>query len=179
MAEQDTSQEQAAENQNKGNDSNKSLLIILCLSILVLVATPVVAFFTLKTMLDSEMQDKKTVEETARKDGTKVVLPMLETNIANTEGRRYVKFEILLDVSNAKAANFFREGSEEGGESLLKSAQARVVRIATSQGLETWEKPEGRVEVAKQIKKSFNELLAEEDKKGVVTDVQFSYVLLQ
>ncbi len=179
--EQSTQQQGQGQGQNQQNaqkSSSRLVTVIIGLAVLVLVLTPTVTIIALKTMVGPGAEESKS-EQDANPKGTKVVMPKIQTNIAGTKGRRYVQFEILLKVSNSKTAKLFRRGPDEDGESLQKQAQARIVTISSQKDLDTLLNQAGKDEMRKEIKRSLNELLTQEEKDGVVTKVLLTNFLVQ
>jgi len=174
-----TEQNTGEQAQQQGSKApTKLVIIVIALAILVMILTPVVTIFALKTSLANDGNDAQKKEQ-KNPGGTQVVMPKIQTNIAGTQGQRYAQFEVILNVSNTKTAQLFREKPEKSDKSLLKLAQARIVSLATNKDLQTLLKQEGRNKLAQEIKDSLNELLMKKEKEGVVKTVLFSSFLIQ
>lgn len=108
-----------------------------------------------------------------------VVMPKITTDIAGTNGQRYMSCEVVICVTPSKTAKLFRSSRGDEGESLFEEAKARILNISSQKNLDSLLAEQGREEMTKDIKKSLNKLLTREDKNGVVSRVDFASFLVQ
>lgn len=166
-------EKQVHDENRRSQQVRKSVFVLMILSILTMVLTPVVTIYAFR-MMTKEVEEP--VEET--QEAKEIVLPTVQVNIAETNGSRYAQLEIVVEVSDPKMGEYFQEQTETSPDGKLKRIQATIINIVADKRLESLTSTEGKRKLAREIKAALNDLLGE-DSGGMVTDVYFCGFLIQ
>ena len=160
---------------------NKLVYILMILSILVMVLTPIITIYTFRAMNKDSSQPSENKEEP-------IVVTMvgITFNIADSAGRRYVSTDITIEVikdGDKKFETNFAKAEDGAGPSRFKRIEARSLEILGTKSLDYLTSTEQRRNLAIELKKAFNEILTKDNvelkDKEIVTDVYFSKFLIQ
>ena len=98
-------------------------------------------------------------------------MDVLVVNLAGTEGRRYIRAGVSLEVANKRACS--RLDSDEGLKAKLKDTLIGILRTST---IDIIDSPKGQEKLKRQIRDEVNALL---DEPKAVTNVYFYELVVQ
>ena len=151
----------------------KMVVILMVLSVLVMVLTPLITVFAFQAMSkkDAGPDPKESTQH------FEIPLSKIQVNIKGTNGMRYLQFIVVVKVTDKEMNKFFIESGEDGVGKLRKM-QSEIIKIASDTNLTALLSYDGKLLLAGNIKKKLNDILAPET-KGTVSDVYFSEFLIQ
>lgn len=164
-----TSQQAAA----KGK-SRSPVLLLVALSVLVMVLTPVITIVAVRAMAPKE----ETEGEVVKPQATEVNLPPVQVNVADTGGMRYLQLEMVVVLSDPTMTQFFQPQSADAPLGQLNRIQATCLGIVSDKSLNGLLSKEAKTRLAEEIKNAINEILRDQA-TGMVTDVYFTGFLVQ
>ena len=160
-------EEKAAESPKGGG---KMKLIIIALAAVILIAGVAVVMFKMKSAKHSGKPEKKEV--------VKVEFPLgdFTVNLADESQIRYLKTNIVLEITEEAAEALKGEGGEGEGEAAAPAPiRDAVIQVLSSHTFSDLLKAEGRTKLKEEIIKSVNERLH----KGEALDAYFSEFAMQ
>lgn len=168
MAKAKTPAEQGESTAPPAGKKKKLLIIILAAVLLVVLAVGGAAFFLLsgKPAGEQEEEHVEAVEETAP---TYERLETFTVNLADQES--YLQVEISLKLANVKVQEQVKKRMPEVRDVLL-----RVLSSKTAEELIT---PEGKTELAKEVRKEVNGVIGAKKADQGVKDVLFTSFIIQ
>ncbi len=156
------------------DNTKKTIILLVALSVLVMVLTPVITIFSIRSMTSKE----EVPVETKPSKTKEVVLPQVQVNVADTNGTRFVQVEIVVEVSDPEMTVFFEAQTPENDKGRLKRIMASTISIISDKNLDALVSKEAKIKLAQEIKSSLNDLLHDAT-DGIVTDVYFYGFLIQ
>ena len=182
----------------KKSKEGKLILVVAILAILVIILTPAITLFVLKSYNPVEKQaEKVTHEEHDKPAFEEVKLPSLKCNVSGTKGTRFLVFQATLKVDPAaegkegvsalfmakKAGGGGEHGAGDGGHAvnLLSQASAKLLEIMGNLTLDELDTPNAKSRIAMTITKAMNELKNKQAPKieGHVQDAYFEDFFIQ
>lgn len=184
----------------KKSKEGKLILVVAILAILVIILTPAITLFVLKSYNPVEKQaEKVTKEEHEKPMFEEVKLPSLKCNVSGTKGTRFLVFQVTLKVDpvpekkeahegvaflfTAKKAGGEKEGEGGGAPpiNLLSQANAKLLEIMGNLTLDELDTPNAKSRIAMTITKAMNELKNKQAPKieGHVQDAYFEDFFIQ
>lgn len=171
-------------------DTTKVFIIALVgLSILLMVLTPIVTIFLVKTMIPevntdegpSANSDKKTFE---------YVISGVQCNLRGAQGTRYVRLNVALTYNNALMLPMFEEPPKPDAvvpgapDSKRNRIMAELIKIISDKSVRDLESMDDKKKLATDIKESLNTLLkddlvANKIEDGSIIEVYFPNFLIQ
>lgn len=159
-------------------DKTKSVVMILiALSVLVMICTPIVTVFAMKAMIASQ---NPADAKNAKKFDEYGEFPIKghKAVIKDTNGTRYVSVDIVIQYSEpAKMDNFFKEKSADNRDGRLNEIKDAVTKILMSKQLDELSSPTALKNLSEEIKEAIKNILPK-DAKGTVTGVLFPNFLI-
>jgi len=154
--------------------SQKLVIILIILSVLVMVVTPIVTIFVFKTMAG-----KPTTGENSKKDKM-IHIPLSEIRfmVDGTGGTRFGQMEVVFQVNNASMKKYFEKQDEQNPDGRFRKIRAVVRGRAEVMALNSLLSPDGKARLLKQIKDDVNDLLSGEA-EGTIVDVYIADFLIQ
>jgi len=158
---------------DSGQDRSKSIVVIMVtLSFLVVVLTPLAVMFAFNALSGT------TGKDSSKKNYYEITLKEQTVNIAGTNGTRFIKFQLTLHYSDSGMAPYFDEKNAVGG--LTKIIDSHLIEIVSSKNLTTLDSKHGKIQLNKEVKISLNDILRKyTDTSGMVTEIFFSQYLIQ
>lgn len=170
-------QEQAIEVESGSSGTNKAVIFLIILSVLVLLLTPAITILAIRALAP-----KKTDEATdaIKKQILEIKLEKLNANVADTHGSRYVRLDVVIEVNRADMQKYFEDKSSTNPEGMKSRMKAEILKIISSKNLEGLLSPEAKKRLSDEIKLALNEILRNRTKTdGMVVDVFFPSFLVQ
>ncbi len=155
--------------------TKKTVLLLIVLSVLVMVLTPVITIFSIRMMTQKTEAKTEASDHVVNKE---IVLPQIQVNVAETNGTRFVQIEIVLDVSDAEMVSIFEDQTPENSKGRLKRIMATIISIISDKNLPALVTKEAKSRLATEIKNAINDLIRS-DTDGIVTEVYFYSFLIQ
>ncbi len=161
-------------------DKTKTVVIILiALSIVVMIATPVITIFAIKSVVASETGAAKEASKINEVHNTEVALqPAFQCNLAGTNASRYVKVDVVVQLSDADLKKYFEIRADDKPDGMLNKIRADINSIISSKRLNDLDSADGKKLLADEIKNALKELMPK-DAKGTITDVFFPSIVIQ
>lgn len=160
-------------------DKTKTVVIILiALSIVVMVATPVITIFAIKSVVASETGAAKEASKINENHNTEVALPSFQCNLAGTNASRYVKVDVVVQLSDADLKKYFEIKADDKPDGMLNKVKADINAIISSKRLGDLDSGDGKKLLADEIKNALKEIMPK-DAKGTITDVFFPSIVIQ
>ncbi|MEN9361145.1 MAG: hypothetical protein RL095_2680 [Verrucomicrobiota bacterium] len=186
MAEDPKKAEAPSDIEVKKSQEGKLILVVAILAILVIVLTPAVTLFWLKSYNPVEKQaavaTKEEGEEKPRYEEVK--LAPLKCNISGTKGTRFLMFQVTIKVTPAPddpnktsmAYLFTPKKSDDTSKkiNLVGQTNAKLLEIMSNLTLDELDAPNARGRTAVLIAKALNELKNKEAPK-VEGDIKEAY----
>lgn len=163
-------------------DKSKTVIMsLIILSVLVMLLTPLVTFFVVKTMMP---QAQETVtEDTGSKSGMEITLDAFRTNIAGTQGSRYAEITVALEIRDSAMEKFFKKKAKETPDGMLNQIRAKITSIISSKTLPGLVSQDAQVSLQNEIRQALNTMIMAANEKTVkeevVKDVYFPSFLIQ
>ncbi len=199
MAEDPKKAEAPSDIEVKKSKEGKLILVVAILAILVIVLTPAITLFVLKSYNPVEKQaETVTKEEHAKPLFEEIQLPSLKCNVSGTKGTRFLVFQVTLKVDPApdgkpeeavshlfmkKKAGGDAHGGAGGAPSvnLLSQANAKLLEIMGNMTLDELDTPNAKPRIAGILTKAMNELKNKQAPKveGHVQDAYFEDFFIQ
>ena len=163
-----------------GADKTKSVVMILIvLSVLVMVCTPVVTIFAMKAMISSqpsassEAKEKKSTEKFGE-----TIIKGQQCIIGNSKGTRYVKLDIAIQYTEpSDMEKYFKEKTVEAQDGQLNRMKAEITRIIMGKQLDELDSPAGLKNLGEEMKEAIKSTIPKAA-KGTVTDLYFPNFLI-
>lgn len=163
-----------------GADKTKSVVMILIvLSVLVMVCTPVVTIFAMKAMIFSqpsasaEGKDKKSNEKFGE-----YIIKGQQCIIGGSKGTRYVKLDVAIQFTEpSDMTKFFQEKTPENLEGQINRMKAEITRIIMGKQLDELDTPAGLKNLAEEMKDAIKSTIPK-SAKGTITEVYFPNFLI-
>lgn len=152
--------------------SSKIHFLLMIVSILVMVLTPLITILGVK-MMSKEKEEPKEVQVEALKT---VLIEDIQVNVANTQGTRYATMSVVFEVDNQTVADAF---AEQGENSKMLRIRAIVLEIISDKPMQTLLAPDGKKMLGKEIRDSLNDMLADGGIDGQIKRVYFTKFLIQ
>jgi flagellar basal body-associated protein FliL len=151
------------------NDTNKVVITLIILAVAVMVLTPILTIFAVKTFASHAVEaDKiKSVE------GAEIKLKTFRVNIAGTKGKRYASIDVCIKVDNAAMLDLFNDQTAENKLGMLNELRANIDAILSSKNLDGFLASDARIKMAAEIESMLNKLLKGKVKEGNVVKVYF------
>ena len=153
--------------------TGKLVTRLLILSILIMVATPVITILAFRTMSRDVVKPAETEVEL-----TEVALPRIQVNVAGTNASRYVQVDVVLRISDPSMLGLFDKQSSSVPNGKQREIVATAIRVIGDKPLNALLTTEGKQALANELKATFNDLLADAT-AGMITDVYFCGFLFQ
>jgi len=153
--------------------TGKLVTRLLILSILIMVATPVITILAFRTMSRHKVKPVETEVEL-----TEVALPRIQVNVAGTTALRYVQVDVVLRISEPGMLGLFDKQSASMPNGKQREIVATAIRVIGAKPLNALLTTEGKQALANELKATFNDLLADST-AGMITDVYFCGFLIQ
>ena len=167
----DDSEKTPEENENSGADkTKKTVLLLIILSVLVMVLTPVITILSIRMMTKTA---DEAVEKPKPKGSFEIALPKIQVNVAETNGTRFVQLDIVVEVSDANMAPLFQEKSPENEGGKSKRIIAAIISIVSDKNLESLVTKQAKEKLSHEIKTALNDVMHEYS-DGIITDVYFT-----
>jgi flagellar basal body-associated protein FliL len=154
-------------------------MILIILSVLVMICTPVVTIFAMKAMISSqtsagaEHKEQKSVEK-----NNENIIKGQQCIIANSKGTRYVKLDIaILYTEPGDMDKYFKDRTPENSSGCLNRIKAEINRIIMSKQLDELDSPAGLKSLAEEIKEAIKGAIPK-SAKGTIIDVYFPNFLI-
>jgi flagellar basal body-associated protein FliL len=157
-------------------------MILIILSVLVMVCTPVVTIFAMRQMISSNVStaaDKKD----DNKSGDKFAECQIKNQqciIGNTKGTRYVKLDVTIRYTEPDSMKdyFDEKGAENGNnKSIYNRIKAEITKIIMGKQLDEIDSPAGLKNLSEELKEAIKSLLPK-GAKGTITEVYFPNFLI-
>jgi len=156
-----------------GGDKTKTLVMILIvLAVLVMVCTPVVTIFAMKSMIQPAAVANPKEAKSSEKFGECSILKQMCV-IGHTKGSRFVNLDVIIRYSEpTDMAKYFSKPEGEGAspESIFNSIKAEITKIIMDKNLDELDGSAGVKVLCDQIKEAVNSLLPK-SAKGRATEV--------
>lgn len=153
--------------------SGKLVTRLLIVSILIMIATPVITILSFRMMSKSVI---KPVEIEAMLN--EVALPRIQVNVAGTNASRYVQVDAVVRVSDPGMVGIFEKQSAATPHGRQREIMAMAIRVIGDKPLNSLLTIEGQRALANELKASLNDLIADST-TGMITDVYFCGFLFQ
>lgn len=175
----------------KKSKEGKLILVVAILAILVIILTPAITLFVLKSYNPVEKQaETVTKEEGDKPTFEEVKLPALKCNISGTKGTRFLMFQVTIKVTpsptekTASMAYLFtakKLDDTSTNVNLLSQTNAKLLEIMSNLTLDELDAPNARGRTAGVITKALNELKNKQAPKieGTVKDAYFEDFFIQ
>ncbi len=163
---------EAEEQPAKKDKSGSMVMILVVMSVLVMVLTPVITLVAINHLIPN------TPEIATKERVTEIELPQIQVNVANTNGTRYAQIEIVVAVSNESMVPLFQEQDDQNPNGKRKRMVATINEIISSKNLNELLEKEAKESLKKEILNALNNIIAE-DTEGVVKEVYFPGFLIQ
>lgn len=167
MADEERTAPEAAGN------SSKLVTRLLIVSILIMVATPVITIMAFRAMSRDVVQPNEQQPEL-----TEVALPKIQVNVAGTNASRYVQIEAVVRISDSSMLGLFEKQSAATPTGRQREILATAIRVIGDKPLNSLLSTEGKQALANELKATLNDLLADST-TGMITDVYFCGFLFQ
>lgn len=154
--------------------SKPVIMMLIILAVLVLVFTPIVTILALKAFMP---QDAKQLEKATQV--TEVTLETFKFNVAHSQGTRFAQVQVVLELSDADMAKFFKPSAADNPEGMGNKVKSEVLDILSERTLDGLLLKDARNTLRKEIMTKVNVMLSDRKVKGVVTDVYFPSFLVQ
>ncbi len=172
--------QQAIEVAPGGADKTKSVVMILIvLSVLVMICTPVVTIFAMKHMISAQPAASSEVKEKASSEKySEITIKDQQCIIGNSKGTRYVKLTVVIQYSEpASMAQYFVDKSDAAPAGLMNRIKAEITRIVMGKQLDELDSPAGLKNLAEEMKEAIKGILPK-DAKGTIVEVFFPNFLI-
>jgi len=169
-------------------DTTKTFIVVLVgLSILLMVLTPLVTILLVKEMVPQvnvDEPDSIDDETTA----VEYVIEGVQCNLAGTQGKRYIRLDVAFLLSDKKIEPLFNPPPKEGEPLIIPSKRNRIlsklIEIIANKQMTQLETTDDKESLANNIRDSINDLLSADVKKlkivdGRVDEVYFPKFLIQ
>ena len=163
----------AEETNAAAGSSSKLVTRLLIVSILIMIATPVITVVSFRMMSHSVV---KPVETQALMN--EVALPRIQVNVAGTNASRYVQVDAVVRVSDPSMIELFEKQSPGTPQGRQREIMALAIRVIGDKPLNSLLTVEGQQALANELKASLNDLIADST-TGMITDVYFCGFLFQ
>jgi len=163
-----------------GADKTKSVVMILIvLSVLVMICTPVVTIFAMKQMISAQPAASSEVKEKASTEKySEVTIKEHQCIIGNSKGTRYVKLSVVIQYSEPETmSKYFADKTEATPFGLMNRIKAEITRIIMGKQLDELDSPQGLKNLAEEMKEAIKGLLPK-DAKGTIVEVFFPNFLI-
>ena len=166
-----------------GADKTKSVVMILIvLSVLVMVCTPVVTIFAMRAMISSaptvssDSKEKKVTEKYGE-----CSIKAQQCIIGNSKGTRYVKLDVIIQYTEPDTMKgYFDEKGGEGSSSsvsIYNRIKAEITKIVMGKQLDELDSPAGLKNLSEEMKEAIKNLIPK-GAKGTITEVYFPNFLI-
>jgi len=171
-------------------DTTKVFIIALVgLSILLMVLTPIVTIFLVKTMIPEVVTDEETATS-SDKERFEYVIEGVQCNLRGAQGTRYVRLSVALMYNNEKMLPMFEpppkpDAVVEGApDSKRNRIMAELLTIISDKQVSDLESMDDKKKLATDIKEALNSLLkddlvANNIEDGSIIEVYFPNFLIQ
>lgn len=163
-----------------GADKTKSVVMILIvLSVLVMVCTPVVTIFAMKAMISSQASSTSEAKDNKSKEKfSECIIKGQQCIIGNSKGTRYVKLDVAIQYTEPSDMDkYFKEKTPENGEGQLNRMKAEITRIIMGKQLDELDSPAGLKNLAEEMKEAIKSTIPK-SAKGTITDIYFPNFLI-
>lgn len=153
--------------------SKSVVLVMIVLSVLVMVLTPLTTVFLVKSMAPKpkEIQQDKN-------RATEIVLEKIQVNLAGTNATRFARIDVALKVSDPDMVKFFQVQADSPEFGMLNEIKSEIRGVIGDNTIDDLETREAKRNLADDIKKVVNDLLSKRT-DGTVTKVYFPDFLIQ
>ena len=151
------------------NDTNKVVITLIILSVAVMILTPIITIFAVKTFAGKAVEADK-IESV---EGAEIKLKTFRVNIAGTKGKRYASIDVCVKVDNAEMLKLFTDQTTENKLGMLNEIRANIDAILSSKNLDGFLASDARIKMAAEIESMLNKLLKGKVKEGNVVKVYF------
>jgi flagellar basal body-associated protein FliL len=160
-------------------DKTKSVVILLIIiSVLVMVLTPVITIFAIKSIAHKEEEQQKP-KEVNKKSMEISLAPQFKFNISQTQGTRVGLIDVVVEVSDGAAMeNFFKAKTKEIPDGMQNKIRSTILTILSDKTLDGLLSKDAKANLSKEIKAELNEML-QKKADGVVTEVYFPSFVIQ
>ena len=163
-------------------DKSKTVIMsLIILSVLVMLLTPLVTYFVVKTMMPQAQES--VAEDSGAKNGAEISLEPFRTNIAGTQGSRYAEITVVIEIRDAAMEKYFKKKAKETPDGMLNQIRAKITSVISSKTLPGLLSQDAQVSLQNEIKTTLNSLFQsskeKEIKEDVVKDVYFPSFLVQ
>jgi len=171
-------------------DTTKVFIIALVgLSILLMVLTPIVTIFLVKTMIPEVVTDEDSAISSDKKS-FEYVIDGVQCNLKGAQGTRYVRLSVALMYNNSKMLPMLEptpkpDAVVEGApESRRNRIEAELLTIISDKSVDQLESMDDKRKLATDIKEALNALLkpyidSNKIVDGSITEVYFPNFLIQ
>ena len=164
-------------------DKSKPVIMsLIILSVLVMLLTPLVTFFVVRTMMPQAQETAP--DDLTNTQGGEVTLEPFRTNIAGTQGSRYAEITVVLEIRDISMAEYFQKRSKEAPNGMLNNIRAKITSVISSKTLSGLLSQDAQVSLQNEIKTTLNTLFEKEKGKKikdmeVVKEVYFPSFMVQ
>ena len=151
------------------NETTKVVITLIILAVAVMVLTPIVTIFLVKTLAGKAVKADK-IESV---EGAEIKLKTFRVNIAGTRGKRYASIDVCIKVDNPKMLDLFKDQTGENKLGMLNEIRANIDAILSSKNLDGFLASDARIKMAAEIESMLNKLLKGKVKEGNVVKVYF------
>ena len=152
---------------------DKTVLILVFLSILVMILTPVITIMVMKNFFGPA--DKVTVK--GDKQPVEIVLPDIQTNVFGTQGTKFVMIKVAVTVADEKMRKYFEAQTAELPDGQQQRIIAEVNKIVSNKPLEGLLSAEAKAKLGEEIKGRLNTILSEHT-DALIVDVYFPHLIV-
>lgn len=178
VKEKGAAKEDAAAADGQPADKTKSVVILLIIiSVLVMVLTPVITIFAIKSIAHKEEEQQKP-KEVNKKSVEISLAPQFKFNISQTQGTRLGIIDVVVEVSDNSMEKFFKPKSATESDGMQNKIRSVILTILSDKTLDGLLSKDAKVNLAKEIKSELNEIL-QKKAEGVVTEVYFPSFVIQ
>ena len=181
-------QEDVAVAEGQPKDTTKMFIIALVgLSIVLMILTPIVTIFLVKSMVPDVNVDSS--EVSTSDEVVEFVIDGVQCNLRGAQGTRYVRLDVALTFNKAEMVAFFEAVPAEGAiagqpTSRRNRIMARLIKIISDKQVNDLESMEDKEKLATDIRHSLNELLKDDlvvnkIEDGSIIEVYFPSFLIQ
>ena len=181
-------QEDGAVAEGQPKDTTKMFIIALVgLSIVLMILTPIVTIFLVKSMVPDVNVDSS--EVSTSDEVVEFVIDGVQCNLRGAQGTRYVRLDVALTFNKAEMVAFFEAVPAEGAiagqpTSRRNRIMARLIKIISDKQVNDLESMEDKEKLATDIRHSLNELLKDDlvvnkIEDGSIIEVYFPSFLIQ
>lgn len=163
----------------------KQVLMMIGLSIMVMVLTPIITIVAFKLLAPNPSVEnvKNTSKAETGGEGFVEQLPTITTNVANTQGSRLIKMQTAVQLSNEEIIKYFKPAGKGGdGTDPSKELQIKdiLLGVVGSKNLDQLLAQDAKATLKKEIRQQLNDYIREKLKveNGMVSEVYITDMVI-